>query len=210
MLQMLENYLLWSQDQAPLLSIDTQEERKRILQFQEFYNPLEEQFDRNHLPGHFTGSALIVNHDFSKVLLTLHAKLNLWLQLGGHADGDKDLAAVAFREAQEESGLDTFFFVDLENFDLVDEKNKKELMPFDIDCHLIPQTKNEQQHYHYDIAFLLIADESLPLHITPESKALQWFTLEEAKIIATEERLQRMFCKVESVKKYKGHAAILS
>ena len=57
-------------------------------------------FERSN-KGHITGSAWIVNHDNSKVLLTHHRKLNLWLQLGGHADGEPDTKAVSLKEAQE-------------------------------------------------------------------------------------------------------------
>ena len=56
-------------------------------------------------PGHLTGSAWIVSPDRTRTLLTHHLKLDKWLQLGGHADGDGDLLAVAWREAREESGL---------------------------------------------------------------------------------------------------------
>jgi 8-oxo-dGTP pyrophosphatase MutT (NUDIX family) len=59
---------------------------------------------RSCVPGHLTGSAWIVSPDRTRTLLTHHLKLDKWLQLGGHADGDGDLAAVALREAQEESG----------------------------------------------------------------------------------------------------------
>ncbi len=60
---------------------------------------------RSCAPGHLTGSAWVVSPDRSQVLLTHHGKLDKWLQLGGHADGDGDLLAVAQREALEESGL---------------------------------------------------------------------------------------------------------
>src|SRR5436305_5487357 len=60
---------------------------------------------RSCVPGHLTGSAWIVSADRQRTLLTHHHKLDKWLQLGGHADGDGDLLAVALREAQEESGL---------------------------------------------------------------------------------------------------------
>ena len=52
-------------------------------------------FERAHRVGHFTGSAWLVSRDGARVLLTHHRKLNAWLQLGGHADGDADLARVA-------------------------------------------------------------------------------------------------------------------
>jgi len=60
---------------------------------------------RSCLTGHLTGSAWIVSPDRQRTLLTHHGKLDRWLQLGGHADGDPDLLAVALREAREESGL---------------------------------------------------------------------------------------------------------
>src|ERR1017187_5220435 len=62
-------------------------------------------FSRKQLSGHLTGSAWIVDAGRTRTLLTHHRKLDKWLQLGGHADGDPDLRAVALREAREESGL---------------------------------------------------------------------------------------------------------
>ena len=51
--------------------------------------------------GHITGSAWILDYKKNSVLLTHHKKLNKWLQLGGHADGDSDILSVAEREAEE-------------------------------------------------------------------------------------------------------------
>src|SRR5260221_12016802 len=62
-------------------------------------------FHRDHLPGHITGSAWIVNQDFSRVLMVLHAKLGRWLQPGGHAAGDEKVRNFALRKATEATGL---------------------------------------------------------------------------------------------------------
>ena len=63
-------------------------------------------FERTHVSGHITGSAWLINPAGDKTLLTLHRKLKLWVQPGGHADGDGNVLHVAMREAQEESGID--------------------------------------------------------------------------------------------------------
>ena len=60
---------------------------------------------RERLAGHLTASSLLVSADGGRTLLTHHRKLGLWLQPGGHADGDRDLGRVALREAEEETGL---------------------------------------------------------------------------------------------------------
>src|ERR1700741_1285851 len=49
-------------------------------------------FTRDRLSGHFTASSWLVDRSGERVLLTHHRKLARWLQLGGHADGDRELA----------------------------------------------------------------------------------------------------------------------
>ena len=75
-------------------------------------------FLRTHLPGHITGSAWIIDPSKEFVLLTHHAKLNKWLEPGGHADGDEDVLNVALREAREETGLADLLLVQKEIFDI--------------------------------------------------------------------------------------------
>ncbi len=116
-------------------------------------------FARDHLPGHFTGSAWLVSADGERVLLTHHRKLGLWLQLGGHADGDTDLARVALREAEEETGLR----------DLVVDS-----AVFDLDRHAIPARGNEPEHWHYDVRFVVRARGSEDFVVNEESNALAW------------------------------------
>lgn len=117
-------------------------------------------YHRDHLPGHITASAWIVSYDKAKVLLTHHAKLDRWLQPGGHADGDEDVLAVALKEANEETGL----------------KNLTLLSPgvFDIDIHAIPARKDFPRHDHYDIRFAFLAQEGESITISEESKDLAW------------------------------------
>ena len=130
-------------------------------------------FERSCKEGHITGSAWLLNPDGRKVLLTHHRKLNRWLQLGGHSDGNADTAAVALREATEESGIQGIRFV------------SKDI--FDIDIHPIPKnlTKGEGPHFHYDIRFLLQAPTE-NFVVSNESKALRWMSLSDLAQIQSE------------------------
>lgn len=138
-------------------------------------------FERSLAEGHVTGSAWIVDYRRTFTLLTHHRKLNKWLQLGGHADGDPDILRVALREAREESGLDAIQPV-------TDEI-------FDIDIHEIPARGDVVAHLHYDVRFLLEADREIPLAISPESKALAWIELGRVAELNPEESVARMVAK---------------
>ncbi|HTJ52742.1 MAG TPA: NUDIX hydrolase [Cyclobacteriaceae bacterium] len=129
----------------------------------------ERAYHRDHLPGHITGSAWIIDETKQYTLLTHHAKLNKWLQTGGHADGDENVLNVALREAEEESGL----------------KNFKLLQPtiFDLDIHLIPERKDFPQHFHYDIRFLFEASMKEQLIISEESHDLAWKKIDEIDVL---------------------------
>ena len=124
---------------------------------------------RDHLPGHMTASAWIVNQANTHVLLTHHAKLNRWLQPGGHADGDEDIVRVALKEAKEETGLDVSLPI----------KNI-----FDIDIHPIPARAEFPTHLHYDIRFAFVACDRVLLNISNESHDLKWVSLHEVSSIS--------------------------
>lgn len=136
-------------------------------------------FSRDNRPGHITASAFVIDPDLRHVLLTLHKKLNIWLQLGGHADeGQTDVSHIALREVHEESGLTELQFFDT-GF-LFPQTDMSAPVPFDIDVHRIPSVGTDTAHDHYDISFILAASTTATLCISDESHDLKWFLWEEA------------------------------
>lgn len=153
-----------------------QDEIKR--KFISFVEENDKCFDRENNYGHFTGSGWLVNKNGDKVLLTHHRKLNMWLQPGGHCDGESDVAKVALTEAIEETGIESWKFVD-------------EAI-FDIDCHLIPARKTEPEHFHFDIRFVFVCGENEDYIVSEESHDLAWVPIDKLADYTTEESIVRM------------------
>ena len=105
-----------------------------------------EAFRRERLAGHFTASAWVVAADGARTLLTHHRKLGLWLQPGGHADGDTELPRAALKEAEEETGLPGL---------------RIESGIFDLDRHWIPEHKGVPAHWHYDVRYVVRASSAI-------------------------------------------------
>lgn len=133
---------------------------------------------RSRLEGHLTASALVLDHDRKRALLTFHKKLNCWLQLGGHCDGDASLVRVALREAIEESGIP----------DLVIDPR-----PIDLDIHPIPARPGEPMHLHLDTRFLVYAPKGAQIAMSEESLDLRWFLLAHRGAEVTDESVRRLF-----------------
>lgn len=152
--------------------------KKRMLDFIMQYPDC---FERSLEVGHITGSAWLLNSDGSKALLMHHAKLNIWVQLGGHCDGDSDVLAVAIKEAQEESGI--------ANIIPVSDKI------FDIDIHLVPERKHEKEHYHYDVRFLLKVVGNQDYSKNSESSELRWVLKDYDALPTHDVSILRMFKK---------------
>jgi 8-oxo-dGTP pyrophosphatase MutT (NUDIX family) len=156
----------------------TDEERSSLDRILAFVARRPDCFERSLLEGHVTGSAWILAHDRSACLLTHHKKLGLWLQCGGHADGDPDVLGVALREAREESGIAG---IEPASTDV-----------FDVDVHSIPAREDEPEHFHYDVRFVLIAPPRAEAVVSSESHALAWVRPEEIERYATDRSVRRM------------------
>ena len=112
-------------------------------------------------------------------------KLNKWLQLGGHSDGDANTASVALREAEEESGLDV----------LLGFNREEQIMCtdiFDIDVHEIPARKNDPAHYHFDIRFVVQSVNHENYQVSDESHDLAWVKIAEIESYTRETSILRM------------------
>lgn len=117
--------------------------------------------------GHLTASALVVDPERGRVLLTLHRKLRMWLQMGGHCEpGDGSVAAAALREATEESGIAGLTLL--------------AGGPVVLDRHPIPAPC----HWHLDVQYAALAPSGAAERISEESLDLRWFRFDEVAEVA--------------------------
>lgn len=182
---MKRNYLIELLKNYSPTSKEEKEYKTRMLGF---INKNSNCFERSLEEGHITASSWLVNKDMNKALLMHHAKLNIWVQLGGHSDGDNNPLAVAIKEAKEESGIN--------NIKAVEEKI------FDIDIHLIPENKKEKAHYHYDVRFLLQVMSDDAIKQNRESKELRWIDKNLKRLPTNELSVKRMFDKWVELKNF--------
>lgn len=166
-----------------------EKERLDLEQQRGFAESLEAPFSRAQWPAHFTGSAVVVTPDGARVLLVLHAKLGRWLQPGGHADAADggSMEQTALREAREETGLEVSL-------------HPTAPRPLDVDVHVIPARKQEPEHRHLDVRYLVVAENPEGLAYDPEeSHGARWLGWDEALAAADEAPLRRLLEKARAV-----------
>lgn len=165
-----------------------EELRARIL---EFCDGHDDALVRTCLEGHLTGSAVVIDPSRSATLLIHHRKLGLWLQPGGHADGEGDLGLVALREAEEETGLTGLSLV---------------TPAIDLDIHEIPARGDEPAHLHLDVRYLVLASpgsEAAPDVV--ETMGAQWVTGDDPEGVMASAELRRLVHRALVVASYIGH-----
>ncbi|MFF3499100.1 NUDIX hydrolase [Streptomyces sp. NPDC003247] len=115
--------------------------------------------------GHITASALVIDPERGRVLLTLHKKMRMWLQMGGHCEpADDTLAAAALREATEESGIPGLTLLPGG--------------PVRLDRHHTPCA------WHLDVQYAALAPAGAVEAISDESLDLRWFAYTEVADVA--------------------------
>lgn len=169
--------------------------REKLIEQIKNYNPFNEQeeldkallldwimknenaFSRENIVAHMTASAWVVNKDRSKVLMVYHNIYDSWSWLGGHADGETDLLAVAIREVKEEAGITSVQPVSEEIFSMES---------LTVDGH-VKKGSYVSSHLHLNITYLLEADSEETVSIkADENSGVAWFTPEEALQKSTE------------------------
>ncbi|MET8954823.1 NUDIX hydrolase [Streptomyces sp. NPDC004393] len=115
--------------------------------------------------GHVTASSLVIDPEHDRVLLTLHGKLRMWLQMGGHCEpSDATLADAALREATEESGIAGLTLLPGG--------------PVRLDRHHTPCA------WHLDVQYAALAPAGAVEAISDESLDLRWFAYDEVATVA--------------------------
>ena len=149
---------------------DYQEEKDKEY-FLKFIDTFDDTLTRSNVFGHFSASAFVVNKKRNKMVVVYHIINDGWIYPGGHADGEEDLLSVAIREVEEETGLKTKVLSD----------KIYAIQANSVQAH-IKNNKFVPTHTHFDVIYLLEADDNIPLvYREDESKGVKWITFEDSE-----------------------------
>ena len=136
-------------------------------------------FDRTSM-AHMACSIWTVDPTFTRTLLVYHNIYDSWSWIGGHADGQRDLAAVALRELAEETGVDTARLVPCGAGGI-------------FSCEVLTVDGHEKRgsyvssHLHLNVTYLAVADPDRPVRVKPdENSGVRWAALDDAVTLSTE------------------------
>lgn len=164
----LEAYRPWNEQEER----DREELLRRLCSGEALYG-------RENTAAHLTASAWVVSPDRKRILMAYHDLYHSWAWLGGHADGQQDLLAVALREVQEESGLTP--------------SDVRPVSPKIYSLEILTVDGHEKHgryvssHLHLNLTYLLEADPAAPIHSRPgENSRVGWFSPEDAIAASSE------------------------
>ena len=130
--------------------------------------------------AHMACSIWVVDPTMTQTLLVYHNVYDSWSWIGGHADGERDLRAVALRELAEETGVAHAHIVGNNPGDVYS------LEVLTVDGHE-KRGKYVSSHLHLNVTYLAIADPAEPVRPKPdENSGVRWVPLEDAISLSTE------------------------
>ena len=160
--------LMWADAYSTLSSWQPPEESQRLRrgEYLTFLDAHPDGVWRECRVGHLTASALVMDEQKQRVLLTLHPKVGRWLQLGGHIEPiDTSLRAAALREATEESGI---------------HEIRISAEPICLDRHPVPCAGAQSEHL--DVQYLALVPTGAQAVMSAESDDLRWFTFDDLPV----------------------------
>lgn len=136
-------------------------------------------FDRS-APAHMACSIWTVDPARQRTLLVYHNLYNSWSWIGGHADGERDLARVALRELEEETGVAGARLVPCGPGGIFS------LEVLTVDGHE-KRGRYVGSHLHLNVTYLAVASPEEPLRVKPdENSGVRWVDLDDVCTVSTE------------------------
>lgn len=144
------------------------QDKKEFIWLLENYQ--EKAFLRENSFGHITASSIIVDKTRQYMLMCFHNIYKSWAWLGGHADGECNLEALARKEAKEETGIEDLKLL---------EPNFSSIEILAVDPHY-KKGKYVSSHLHYNVTYLYEGDMDKKIHIkADENSKVDWIKISD-------------------------------